>query len=55
MGGGGGKEGDIRKFCLQQLTRQTVYRAKYRQKRFRGLEAVLYVRGGTIKVTDTVI
>lgn len=47
--------GDIRKFCLRQLVRETVYRAKYRQKRFRGLEGALYVRGGTIKVTDTVI
>lgn len=33
--------GDIRKFCLRQLVRETVYRAKYRQKRFRGLEGAL--------------
>lgn len=49
---------DIRKFCLRQLVRETVYRAKYRQKRFRGLESAATATGSavaTIKVTDTVI
>lgn len=46
----------IPKFCLSPLVAETVYGAKYRQERFRvGRRVILYVRSGTIKVTDTVI